>query len=301
MNKRFAAVLVACVSLGLSGCGGGSDVSGSVEDDGSEPAVEAAPVVRSEAEVLLPLDAYMTPDVEMPVLYRALNKLERQCLAGLGITDPGAVTKISPPSGHHDLIYLDEAVVKRYGYRQPYDFVPYEDAAYRKAKKPAAEGELEALDGSVASVNGKSVPKGGCRSWASDQIISPPLEFDATDLAVSVSERVNVDSRVKKATGSWIACMNGAGYSYKNPMDPANFERWGQSGPGDKRDYPLTKKEIETGLHDVACRKESGLYTVWLQVRIAYEKRLVAANEERLVESKRVLDGWMQKAKAVAG
>jgi hypothetical protein len=277
-RRARGAVLVATCGLVVSCTSGpGSD---------SEPKLGPLRAVKAPADVTLPLDADRLSQREYLTVQRAAWRLTRDCVRRFGgeYTVPESAVVANLPQLEHDnerrygLLDGDSAAARGYNVA-PDQLPPPVDRSTAWNPTDAEKLLVRGASGGVADVPkdvaGNPLPSGGCQGEAdrklSDGAKSPPNEHLGEQLSLETFQRSGNDSRVHAAMAKWSACMKSAGYSYQTIWDP-NDKKWPD---------PAGQEEIATAKADVACKVESNLAAIWMQVETAYQKRKL---EERAQE-----------------
>jgi hypothetical protein len=235
-----------------------------------------------------------TPDEQL-IADRAQNILERECLNRLGVPWSGAdeeelrtgsmlmVSKLTERFG-----LVDEEQAARYGYHPP----PWTTLGQAAAKDRGPDHHDDipdevapALFGQAATVNGRPVPKGGCRgeanrqllggaTWAGDPLLVTKLENEATT-------RASNDARTADARIGWSACMKRAGHTYDTPGQAMRDQRWANS-------RQPTETELGVAVADTRCKRESGYLRALLAATTQHQQTLVADHAKELGALKRL-------------
>ena len=250
---------------------------------GPEPVIGTPPVIQSEAEFPLPLDAYRpTDDYGLKVTW-AVNQKARDCLRRYGLDMPkaeGAVPAVRVPG---------LALVRAWGVADParaatygYGFAPVpgddgssldppESQPYRDMNKT----EFSVYSGTATAHNGLPVPEGGCLQEA-HRILGYTGAFYGDDVQMLLQQALKYtlrDSRVKAVTLQWHDCMRRAGFSYASPQQASADPAW---------QHKTTAREIATAQADVTCKQQTNLLGIGLTVQAAYEQQLIDRNAAAL-------------------
>ncbi|KOT99370.1 hypothetical protein ADK70_03940 [Streptomyces rimosus subsp. pseudoverticillatus] len=296
VRKIVPALLVA---LAAAGCGpAGSDEAGSAA---RPPLPKKNFVAADPATWTLPIEAYLPTDDDEQQVKKARTLLVGDCMKDLGFDWRPApdLPKLGPKTltdwryGIHDAV-----LAKKRGYKPD----AAEQAAYDRVMSQGAvedtteEGaEGKALNGGVAEVGGKAVPKGGCLGQANQKISDGALErtAKAQEIANDAFTRSKRESKVIKAFAAWSSCMKEHGYNYKEPLDASDDSRF--SSP------EVTKLEIATATADIACRDRTHVAKIWFDAESELQKQAIDKNIEELVEARKSLDDTIKKAARVLG
>lgn len=314
----------ALVVLALGGCGGGGGAGGSdgmVPGGEGEPSVGAVPRLLSTASLAFPLDSYIASADQRSELSSAQAVLVSACMKRYGFTytmpeDPEADRGPgSDNSRRYGLTDAKAAATRGYAHRgQPPakdgqaggglsangELVLYGADLKNPADLPASwEEEQAAMEAGAAkkgaaAVNGRAVPVGGCLHESALKLYAPKkgaVEITFTQgLRSQAYTRSRQDSRVVKATRAWSACMADAGYRSTNPVSP-------QADLGFTTEAAMSSaRGVAAAKADVACKEKVNLVGIWYTVEVAYQKRAVEENAERLAQARTELDDRMKLA-----
>ncbi|MFE9440361.1 hypothetical protein ACFYO2_15360 [Streptomyces sp. NPDC006602] len=282
---RALAAVITCV--GLAGCGSESNGAGG----SAEPPLGTRLKITDTRELRLPLDSYRLSREEQWSLTVARVPLVERCMKQYGFDYHMVLPQRRFPMADNERIFglTDEDSAHAYGYRLP----------PQKLEKLPPEPELTPQGQAVMEGSGQStykgvqVPKGGCDGESKRALMKGAPQVEDTDaagvLALQVADRVEQDSRVRRAFADWSACMKKRGFNYQNPMDPNN-------DPNNNAHATASKREIETAVADVRCKRETNLISTWATVTVAYQKRAVEENAERLKVQKQALQTMLRNA-----
>ncbi|MFE6976470.1 hypothetical protein [Streptomyces sp. NPDC057682] len=302
-GRLRAVCLAAAVAAVLTGCSSSDDGSGTGSGTGSgEPSVAETPRMTLTAGTELPLDAYERSEDDVYALAKAQNVLTEQCMKRYGLAydapDPSPPAHIRPNARIFGLVDAGEAA--RYGYgsvartgpapTKPKSAVLGETAKSvlfgpktKKSGKALAEMPMSQTAAekkkSGLVVNGSPVPVGGCLRESYLKLYAPTSSsvdiMYVFNLKGEAESRALSDSRVKKATKAWSACMKKAGYVTAAPASAARdlgFSGGAATGPG----------AVTAAKADVACKAEVNYAGIRFAVQSAYEKRSADRNAETL-------------------
>lgn len=274
------AALAAAVCAALTACGGDKEAPAPTP---TEPPLGAPVVVSDVTTFALPLNAYEVTSDQSAVLGAARRKLIERCMARFGFTSFRLPPRTVEPFGLNEKRYFlaDEKRAPGFGYDTP-------ELNKQSGGEPGAEKisdeEGVVLNGDEASSGGRAVPKGGCTAEAEGKLqegapagANPML---AQQLGMQTYTRSRDDSRVRKASADWSACMKEAGYNFADPKAANDYgtsqvtENGGSDGADDK--------EIATAVADVACKKKVNYINTWATVETAYQKELIEKNRGAL-------------------
>lgn len=293
VQNHLKAVVIGAGLLAVAAC----SATGDKQDEARpEPALGQVPVIRVDADVKFPLDAYRMSPEQRVTLRRSQDLVVRKCLQRLGL-------EMELPEREPDTVegrvigVVDDAEAAKYGYSDPETLEAVRKAEQsRKEQKPLPQDVVAAINGGGPNAPKKrDVPPGGCIGEArrtlglalqsadkpGDENFLIGLSRDSTKLA-------EADSRLKDAWGRWSACMKEAGYDYADPWGPNGEQRFGGED--------ASPEEIATARADVACRTKHGVNGIWVAVRSAYQDRLIGDNADALKQHRRLVDEQLRKA-----
>jgi hypothetical protein len=269
---RHAYGALVLVALAVAGCGGSRPAPH------RDPApADRVPVLLHSADLRLPLDDYYPSIAESQRLARAHRALLSQCVRGFGYHYTAPDPAQAGPRTWNE---------RRYGLTDP--TVAAADGYWASGRAEFASGGRPANHASAAendlvtgagpkTVNGKTVPAGGCAEEARRRLTaSDPAGADqslAQRLGSDTFFRSQRDPRVQTAFQQWSACMKAAGFTYAGPLDPPKDPRF-QGGLG--------KREIAAATADVACKRQTNLVGVWFTVEASQQWSLIEANKPAL-------------------
>ncbi|MEH1129313.1 hypothetical protein [Micromonospora sp. CPCC 206061] len=255
------------------------------DDDAGEPAIDAAPMIRSSSELVLPLDDFVQTDDQEHAITDAVNILGRQCMKRFGLDWPAArvsgSSKIDPYARRYSIIDVEKASVE--GYHAVDIIKRQRTLAERDANAPTPSTEaMNVWAGrGQSSYNGQSVPPGGCVKEAMDQLGDGVQEADLAlvqRLQVEARGRTMTDSRVVKVFAAWSACMKDEGFSYPDPFAANDDQRW--------QSETISAEEIATAVADVTCKEKTNVVGTMLAVERAYQGRQVEQHAAELAAAK---------------
>ncbi|MEU0194981.1 hypothetical protein ABZ250_34965, partial [Streptomyces afghaniensis] len=146
-----------------------------------------------------------------------------------------------------------------------------------RARAPAPEPERAPAP---VRHRGKPVPEEGCMGEARRALVRDGAVGEAEPVrridTASVL-RAMEDPRVRSAFDRWSACMEKRGHAYDDPWQAINDKAFRRPG--------VSPREIATAVADVACKRETNLVGVWYAVDAAYQRRMLAAAGEQLLEA----------------
>ncbi|MFD5336256.1 hypothetical protein [Streptomyces hawaiiensis] len=198
----------------------------------------------------------------------------------------------------------DTSRAAAYGYR-PYSVVhpPEPDSKAR----PYTQAELASLSGmddkgqeiapGTKSVNGETIPKGGCRGEA-DRVVRAPFDHPegvsaARTIYFKGFEKSLADPAVKEIFTAWSACMADKNYTYDSPlaaMGSAEFSRG-----------RITGRERAVAQADISCKKKVDLIQRWNVVEAAIETRMIREKSAVLQELLKRQNAKVAAARKIVG
>jgi hypothetical protein len=293
-----AALLALSAALStLAACTTAEVTSGGPGSTSGEPPVGPVPVVRTDADIVLPVDSMLATTEQMGRVSLATDVLVRECLKRFGKDWP-----IMPPTGGLPVArnarrytIVDRAKVAVEGYH-PVDLLKAEEAArQRSAGQPPVPQDVRDLWlGSTATAGDRPAPVGGCAGEA-DRRLHAGVDLTGVGLPQRLTqesfERTRVDSRVRASFARWSACMRGKGYRYRDPFAAFNDPRWG--GP------QISTGEITTAIADVTCKTKENVAGVMLAVETAYQRRMTDEHAARLTAIKAALAAELANANRI--
>jgi hypothetical protein len=151
--------------------------------------------------------------------------------------------------------------------------------AAQEAALPVTTADAQAIwsGAGAATAAGHPVPAGGCRAAAIRQLATGATVEDpdlAQRLHLLTFDQTKADSRVKRATARWRACMRGRGYDYADPFAAVGDTRW--------QSPDISATERATASADVDCKQRTGLAGTMFAVERAYQERAIAQNSAHL-------------------
>lgn len=304
-----ATCLVSAAVLTLGGCAGDEP---SDDGAGKEPAIGSIARLTSTEGLKFPIAAYeVTADQQYQVT-KAQDRLIEQCMKRFGFDyvrpAPTPPTRNDGRSRVYGLASAQDAA--RFGYasprratdpapakRQPatslsrtgqtvlngVDLVAEAEAkkagkAAAPANEPKSQSEAEKAPGSGIMVNGQEVPVGGCGRESALKLYAPnPQAVDILfvfNLGGEAESRALEDSRVRKATAKWSACMADSGFTTSSPDNVQT-----DLGLEGKLSSP---EAVTIAKADVACKTKVNYIGIRYGVQSAYERLLVEEHAETL-------------------
>ncbi|MFJ3975703.1 hypothetical protein [Streptomyces sp. NPDC090021] len=311
---RLLTTIGLLAALSLTGC---SSTNSGADSDAREPEVGATPQVLNSAGLKLPLDAYIARGDRIALLTRAQNTLIDQCMKRYGFRYVGRGGDPFPDDRARLYGVSDAETATRYGYKNPSSpsgggqqaapqpqLGPNESLFLNGEKDfdpskpvPMSQEEAEQTGQGAINVDGQKVPAGGCRRESYLKLYAPTK--DAVDIMLPQNMvtdsylRSGEDSRVRKVTAEWSACMAEKGYKTDDPVsaqDDLGFQS-AQNSP----------QAITAARQDVACKERTNLVGVWHTTHTAYQNRLIEKNAETLDLAKKQLEERLRLAAQLTG
>ena len=235
------------------------------------------------------MDSYvLNPDQELKII-QAQKTVEQSCIhrymPNVQLGSYGRFVFL--PLSLDPLQYLTSIQAARYGYHDPASMA-LTAKQLSMTLKGALLAEVDSIDaGTVATFNGRQVPKQGCATEATlavahgISVAQRPVENDGDNQVHNAVQHINYgpvqsDSRIIAVNAKWSACMAAGGYHYTNPNAPSTNPEWVRQIAQVAYTHPVTLAEIRTATADVTCRQRVDLYAVYWAVTAAYQKRWLA-------------------------
>lgn len=248
------------VLLVLTACASGS----------AEPPISAIQVVRSGADIALPLDRFQQTSERRELLSKAVDVVGDRCMRRFGLEWKSDPTPQPTPSNTGRYTNLDPAVASVDGYHSLSAGGPPPSAM-------SADAKAVWLGEGVTAYRGVPVPSGGCVGEAMRQL-KPGIEQIEAGLPQKLQWQsyalTRQDSRVASVFARWRSCMEDKGFRYADPPAAANDPRWRGERP--------SPQETATAVADVDCKLRTNVAGVMLAVETAYQQRLADENADAL-------------------
>lgn len=288
-----SAATLTLLGLGAATALSGCSSSQAAGDSTSEPSVSAISRLTSTDTFMLPLDQF-APSAEDGARVQAAYRVRlRQCVAGFGLefatqTAPSQPPALGPNARRYGV--TDAETAAAYGYR-----VAPEPATQKPPPKRLSTEVETVLSGKGQStINGKPVPAGGCVAKAQNDINGGPATVDdslADRLSRESFSRSEADSRTRAALARWSTCMKAKGFDYATPDSAVGDPGFATSA--------VTKVEISTAKADIVCKEQTNLVGIWAAVEMAYQQRIIAANQSALAALRQMHDAQVKIAAVV--
>ncbi|GLZ35344.1 hypothetical protein Lesp02_75310 [Lentzea sp. NBRC 105346] len=229
------------------------------------PPVATAPVVRTGADIVLPLDRYLHTAEHRALLDRAADVVGDRCMRRFGLRWEGDPTP-EPVSNARRYTSLDAAEA-------------YHPATPPVPRRPPLPAEVKAVWLGEVAFHGGPVPQGGCVGEAM-RILKPGIERIQAGLPQRLQwesyGRTRSDERVHRVFAAWSSCMADRGFHYPDPSAAANDPRW--------RTPSITPQETVVARADVECKLRTNVAGVMLAVETGYQRELIKQNEAALAD-----------------
>ncbi|ADI05378.1 hypothetical protein SBI_02257 [Streptomyces bingchenggensis BCW-1] len=306
VSKRARWWAAALLAVGaVTGCSADTDAP-------SSPRVKGVPEVKGEKDLpALPLDSYRLSDGDNKRFKQAQGRLAQRCMAGLGFTDFPTDPK-SPRSSASSLLTivgmptplgpLDLDRAKRWGY----GWEPKARKSWEPTGRAATDTEYAVLYGMSSSEattpSGLKPPKGGCAGQANRQLLKGiednrrmwtyPSGRDA-----GLQKAVKKDRQVRRAFATWATCVvDKGGKRFADPMAAYSDKGWRRGKDGNT---PHTRREVDTAVADVECKREQNTLGVWWAALAKRQRSDIQRNKDKYDAVRRDLDvlrGNIQRA-----
>jgi hypothetical protein len=285
----------------------GSQTSHAATLSSAEPPLGAVPVVDSQAMVSYPLDSYGPTDAQMSLIMQARRIFEIRCMQSLGFHGSNFADLLS--TGFNEtakgqlITFLNPATAARYGYHSPQDVAaPAVTTAPLPSARLIAKENFQAavIDGHVKTVNGHTVPAGGCRAEGLRLLeagTSGNLAIDPRYLMGQSEIEAITDPRLRQAIARWSSCMKASGYDFSSPFAAESATAGTRQQDGYFHTSP-TPLERRTAVADAACRMKVNLTGIWVAVESAYQNKMIASNRAKLDQARTTIAIWLRNARA---
>ncbi|MFI1165785.1 hypothetical protein ACH4UM_19760 [Streptomyces sp. NPDC020801] len=263
-------------------------------------------VIRPDGSMAFPLDAYDSADDEA-VLARAETALGQQCMRRKGLELPASLKLDKGPEQPAPYVIfgvIDMKTVKVFGYREPSPAVakPSATPSATPSAKPstgpsASPGTAPQADGDIppavaqAFFDDPRKGKVGCEGEARQKLRGAHPESMFMLLQRYRSEALTAaqrDSRVRRATAEWSACMKDSGFPYPNPLAPGHDRTLlgrGLPTPAGASLPPPSPAEIEVAVTDVTCKRRTQYLQTIAMVNAAYQHQIIGKQARHLREA----------------
>ncbi|GGO33844.1 hypothetical protein [Streptomyces lasiicapitis] len=279
-RARWAAVVVVAV-VALVGCGSEQGESGR---EGGVPRGSGVPEVDDEKDLPeLPLDRYEFSTRDSEREQQAADRFTQRCMKSHGfldfprqwrehdITMSNRLIAVAISTTLYGSLDLDGARRRGYGVER--------DALEKYEKEHAGKGRLvtpdeyEVLRGEGA---GRKVPEGGCaqagaRRVRADVKDETLLMRYVAGRRTALDKAVAKDPRMRRALDEWADCVADKGFKrYASPEAAFRDKAWGRGQEGDTK---RTRRERDTAVADIECKREHNTAGVWWAVAAEGQRR----------------------------
>ncbi|MVO83199.1 hypothetical protein GPA10_00095 [Streptomyces sp. p1417] len=296
--------------LGCVGC--------AAEQDGRGRGADAAhgsgvPEVDDDKDMPpLPFDRYEFSSRDFAREEQAAARLTQRCMRSHGFPDfprqwheqrlePLAVTQHAVVTMTTLYGSLDLEGARKRGYGLDRDAFDRFHKAHAPKGRLVTQKEHAALNG----FGGRGTPEGGCEQDGSRRVQADVrnetrMSTYVGDRGAAVAEAVAEDARMRHALDTWADCLADKGFKrYASPEAASRDKAWGRGDDGDTR---RTRRERDTAVADIECKREHNTAGVWWSVTAQLQRRdidrhrpayeAVRADQERVRATVRdVLEG----------
>jgi hypothetical protein len=317
--RSSAVVGLVALVLVVGGCADGGAKDGSIKPEdlygtgGVTPVVEldiGDPILIPEDDIPLPISGGTVPEIhelygltleQELVVAQAEYEFLKACMAGKGFTllDAEPVIRTTTRSYPYDpyIGILDPAYAMKFGYQLDSEEVFPPPAAGEVLITPPKGYEL-AMDSCGGQATDRLYENLPNATKSSARFIE--IERQAMEMSLSSEEYLS-------AQGAWSKCMVAKGFDYATPQEVMErYTAFSVTAAMVKAQAIPTASEEEkaTGVADVACKTESGLYLTWRRLYWDYQLELEAEDLpvlEAAREETRVLVARAQQMLAEVG
>lgn len=247
--------------------------------------------VVTEADIVLPVSAYLFTPEQEAVVDTAHSTLAADCMKRFGFDWP--VTKAEPTkvvSRRYGVV--GEKIAAEYGYHvipSPGDDEHAEGAVSSGAKLPPEAYMVYrpkvGKAGAGGSYQGKDIPEGGCMGEASRKLgldkVQDPAKGKIGLLSIDFSSfgKAQETPEFKKVQDEWAACMKKSGYQYTAFLQPV--EKYAAQGNS------ASPEEKAVATADVKCKQETKLTTVLVRAETKIQNDYIEQNAAGFAEIKK--------------
>ncbi len=258
--------------------------------------------VKSEADLVLPLDAYDLNGIERSIVQSARYRLIERCLSDFGLSfSPHDTKPVAYPKNASYLGWLGAKQVGTYGYSGPRGQAAEAAAAVTGIRGYSIPRSQEAVQvGTVKRFRGKAVPREGCDGQAQRTLngnapgpdgvapAKPSIYKMLYAYMDDAAELAYQDKRVSAANSEWSTCMRRSGYGYTMPAEAEADKRWAGRGDTEAWRQP-TADEIKTALADERCRLQVDYSGARLAAYADAQRTVIARHEQEINRLKTLL------------
>lgn len=275
----WAAVMAACVAL--AGCGTqGESGRGAAHGSG-------VPEVDEEKDLPeLPLARYEFTARDYDRQQRAADRLTQRCMKAHGFPDfprqwrerdvrmSNSLSMVAVSTTLYGS--LDLAGAARRGYGLDREALKTYEKKHERTGRLVTQDEYETLRGGP---DARGVPEGGCVQAGTQRVRADAK--DETRMARFVAERrvtvdkaVAKDPRMRRALDDWANCVADKGFKrYASPEAAFRDKAWRRGADGDTK---RTRRERDTAVADIECKREHNTAGVWWTVAAERQRRDIA-------------------------
>ncbi|MEV7611633.1 hypothetical protein [Streptomyces sp. NPDC089799] len=271
-------LLTGCSEGGQEGAGGGGG-GAAVRD------------VVTEADIVLPVSAYLFTAEQQALVDNAHSTLAADCMKRFGFDWP--VKKAEAAKGvNRRYGVVGEKVAAEHGYHviaSAGDSEHAEGSVSRAPKLPPEAymvyGAKGGKAGAGGSYQGKDIPEGGCIGEAGRKLgldkVQDPAKGKIGLLSIDYSSfgKAQATPEFKKAQDEWVACMKKSGYQHTAFLQPA--EKYAAQGNSASPEEKVVAKA------DVKCKQETKLATVLLRAETKIQNDYIEQNAAGFAEIKK--------------
>jgi predicted small secreted protein len=269
-------------------------LTGCTEGAGEDVGAGGGSVVRdvvTEADIVLPVSAYLFTREQQALVDTANSTLASDCMKRFGFDWP--VKKAEPVKVvNRRYSVVGEKVAAEHGYHvitSAGDDEHAEGAVSSGAKFPPEAymiyGAKGGKVGASGSYQGKDIPQGGCLGEAGRKLgldkVQDPTKGKIGLLSIDFSSfgKAQEAPEFKKAQDEWVACMKKAGYQHTTFLQPA--EKYASQGDS------ASPQEKVVAKADVKCKQETKLATVLLRLETQIQNDYIEQNAAGFAEIKK--------------
>ncbi|MFG2291838.1 hypothetical protein [Streptomyces sp. NPDC048603] len=273
-------------TLLLTGCSEGSQEQAGAGGGGS-----AVRDVVTEADIVLPVSAYLFTPEQQAQVDSAHSRLAADCMKRFGFDWP---VKKAEPSKAVNRRYgvVSEKLAAEHGYHviPSADDREHAEGVVSSGTKLPSEaymvyGAKGGKTGAGGSYQGKDIPQGGCIGEAGRKLgldkVQDPSKGKIGLLSIDYSSfgRAQETPEFKKAQDDWAACMKKSGYQHTAFLQPV--EKYAPQGNSASPEEKIVARA------DVRCKQETRLATVLLRAEAKIQNDYIDQNAAGFAEIKK--------------
>lgn len=277
-----AAVVVAVVTL--AGCGAEQGESGR---SGGAAHGSGVPEVDEEKDLPeLPLDRYDFSTRDSEREQQAADRFTQRCMKSHGFPDFPRQWREQDTTMSNRLIAvaisttlygsLDLDGARRSGYGVERDALEKYEKKHARKGRLVTPDEYKVLRGEGA---GRKMPEGGCAQAGAQRVRADVKDENllmryVADRRTALDKAVAKDPRMRRALDEWADCVVDKGFKrYASPEAAFRDKAWERGNEGDTR---RTRRERDTAVADVECKREHNTAGVWWTVAAEHQRRDIA-------------------------